>query len=95
MTRTTAALLALVLVAPSGARGQDYDPEARLAEMGITLPVPQGPSRSAFDRTVRTGNLDQRLKFRNYDRLADVSEAFNEMMEEIRTRCGEAGKHEK
>jgi enamine deaminase RidA (YjgF/YER057c/UK114 family) len=45
----------LVLATP--ATGQEYDPEARLAEMGITLPVPDGPSRSLFSRTVRTGDL--------------------------------------
>ena len=50
-------LAALALAVPGVVQGQDYDPEAKLAEMGITLPVPQGPSRSAFDRTVRTGNL--------------------------------------
>lgn len=57
--RRPAALVAvaLALSIPAAVQGQDYDPEARLAEMGITLPVPQGPSRSAFDRTVRTGNL--------------------------------------
>ena len=49
--------LALALSIPVAAQGQTYDPEARLAEMGITLPVPQGPSRSAYDRTVRTGDL--------------------------------------
>ncbi len=52
-----AVLLSAALLAPSAAAAQDYDPEARLADLGITLPVPQGPSRSAYDRTVRTGNL--------------------------------------
>lgn len=52
-----AAFTSLALLIPGASYAQDHDPEARLAEMGITLPVPEGPSRSAFDRTVRTGNL--------------------------------------
>ena len=51
------AIVGLALLVPGSATAQEYDPEARLAEMGITLPVPEGPSRSAFDRTVRTDNL--------------------------------------
>lgn len=35
---------------------ETFDPEARLAEMGVTLPEP-GPSRAAYDRAVRTGDL--------------------------------------
>lgn len=57
MPRTAVLLLLATALLPLSAAGQAYDPEARLAEMGITLPVPEGPSRSAFDRTVRTGNL--------------------------------------
>jgi enamine deaminase RidA (YjgF/YER057c/UK114 family) len=51
-------LVAAFTLAPASARAQDepYDPEARLAAMGVTLPVP-GPNRGAFDRAVRTGNL--------------------------------------
>lgn len=36
---------------------QEYDPEARLAEMGITLPVPESLRTPSFDRVVQTGNL--------------------------------------
>lgn len=57
MLRTAAAVLLAAAILPATTAAQEYDPEARLAEMGITLPVPQGPSRSAFDRTVHTGNL--------------------------------------
>jgi enamine deaminase RidA (YjgF/YER057c/UK114 family) len=44
------------LLAPSSVHAQDFDPEARLAEMEVTLPEP-GPNRGAFDRAVSTGNL--------------------------------------
>ncbi len=47
----------LFLIPTTALQAQDYDPEARLVELGITLPVPEGPSRSAYDRTVRTGDL--------------------------------------
>lgn len=57
MPRTAALLLLATALLPLSAAGQAYDPESRLAEMGITLPVPDGPSRSAFDRTVQTGDL--------------------------------------
>jgi enamine deaminase RidA (YjgF/YER057c/UK114 family) len=57
MRSCAAAIVSLALLIPGAGTAQEYDPEARLVEMGITLPVPQGPSRSAFDRTVRTGNL--------------------------------------
>ncbi len=57
MLRATAISVLLCVLLPALAAGQEYDPEARLADMGITLPVPDGPSRSAFERTVRTGNL--------------------------------------
>jgi enamine deaminase RidA (YjgF/YER057c/UK114 family) len=57
MRLCAAAIVSLAVLSPGAATAQEYDPEARLVEMGITLPVPQGPSRSAFDRTVRTGNL--------------------------------------
>ena len=50
-------VVSLALLIPGASAAQDFDPEARLAEMGITLPVPEGPSRSAYDRTVRAGNL--------------------------------------
>jgi enamine deaminase RidA (YjgF/YER057c/UK114 family) len=51
-----AACLAL-LAFPAGVTAQEtFDPEARLAALGVTLPEP-GPDRAAFDRAVRTGNL--------------------------------------
>lgn len=58
----TPALPALLLVlsvvlTPGTASAQDYDPEARLAEMGITLPVPESLRTASFDRVVQTGNL--------------------------------------
>ena len=57
MRLCAAVVVSLALLLPGASTAQEYDPEARLVEMGITLPVPEGPSRSAFDRTVRTGNL--------------------------------------
>ena len=51
------AVVCLALLVPGAATSQEYDPEARLVELGIALPVPEGPTRSAYDRTVRTGNL--------------------------------------
>lgn len=55
-------LLAAALVAPfsfpSPASAQErVDVEARLAEMGIELPVPETNRTSSFDRVVQTGNL--------------------------------------
>ncbi len=47
---------AAALSRPAAAQDAPFDPEARLAEMGVTLPVP-GPNRGAFDRAVTTGNL--------------------------------------
>lgn len=37
-------------------------------------------------REVTEGNMRYRLKFRKYDHLEDVEEAFNTMMEALRTR---------
>jgi enamine deaminase RidA (YjgF/YER057c/UK114 family) len=50
-------LAALVALGPAALAAQDYDPEARLAEMGITLPVPESLRTPSFDRVVQTGNL--------------------------------------
>lgn len=52
-------MLAIAL-APLGTEAQaapSYDPEARLAEMGIELPVPSEMRTASFDRVVQTGNL--------------------------------------
>ena len=40
--------------------------------------------------SVRDGNLDQKLKFREYDRLEDVERSFNEMMDAVRQRATKA-----
>ena len=61
MTRVTSALAftgALLIGALSAAPAwaQDYDPEARLAEMGITLPERSVEGRM-FNQAVQTGNL--------------------------------------
>jgi HAMP domain-containing protein len=40
--------------------------------------------RIAF-KEVTTGNFDHVLKFRQYDHLEDVAEAFNKMMDRVRT----------
>jgi len=61
MTRVTSALAftgALLIGALSAvpAWAQDYDPEARLAEMGITLPERSVEGRM-FNQAVQTGNL--------------------------------------
>ena len=37
-------------------------------------------------RAVRDGDLDHRLTFHDYDGLADVAQAFNEMMDAERAR---------
>ena len=55
-------LFAAALVAPfflpSPGSAQDVsDVEARLAEMGIELPVPESNRTRSFDRVVQTGNL--------------------------------------
>lgn len=49
---------ALLLLGAGGLAGQDatYDPEARLAELGITLPAPATPVAN-YVNGVRTGNL--------------------------------------
>ena len=39
---------------------------------------------AAFE-SVTNGNLDTRLKFRDYDHLTDVENAFNAMMESLRS----------
>jgi methyl-accepting chemotaxis protein len=41
--------------------------------------------KQAFEE-VRSGNLQVRLKFRSYDRLEDVAEAFNQMIASVRKR---------
>jgi enamine deaminase RidA (YjgF/YER057c/UK114 family) len=52
-------VVALILAGGLGLSAQeqgDYDPEARLAELGITLPEPPGPVAN-YVNGVRTGNL--------------------------------------
>lgn len=49
-----ALMMTLILTAPAVA--QDYDPEARLAEMGITLPE-RSVEGGMFNSAVQTGNL--------------------------------------
>ncbi|HSM05292.1 MAG TPA: RidA family protein [Longimicrobiales bacterium] len=51
-----AAVLALSAAGPASAQ-VDYDPEARLAEMGVTLPEVSSIRTPSFDRVVQTGNL--------------------------------------
>lgn len=52
------AVVALLLAAPaSPLSAQEVDPEARLAEMGIELPVRESNRTRSFDRVVQTGNL--------------------------------------
>lgn len=51
-----AASLALPLFVAAPAAAQEYDPEARLAEMGITLPERSVEGRM-FNQAVQTGNL--------------------------------------
>jgi len=43
-----------------------------------------------FDE-VKNGNLDLHLRFRGYDRLENVEQAFNGMMDSIRSRLKEKG----
>jgi enamine deaminase RidA (YjgF/YER057c/UK114 family) len=56
-----AALLALLLASlaltAAPASAQVVDVEARLAEMGIELPIPESNRTRSFDRVVQTGNL--------------------------------------
>lgn len=57
--RPAAGLLAFIVAGttlPAAASAQATDPEARLAEMGITLPVVEVRG-GAFDKAVQTGNL--------------------------------------
>jgi enamine deaminase RidA (YjgF/YER057c/UK114 family) len=56
--RAAAAAACLVLLAlPARSPAQEaFDPEGRLAALGVTLPEP-GTDRAAFDRAVRTGDL--------------------------------------
>ncbi|UCC26570.1 MAG: RidA family protein [Gemmatimonadales bacterium] len=49
--------LAAVALAAVPAASQTLDAEARLAEMGIELPVPDENRSRSFDRVVQTGNL--------------------------------------
>lgn len=58
----TVALAVLCSAGPIAAQatpneGPAPHPEARLAEMGIELPVPDGLRTQSFDRVVQTGNL--------------------------------------
>lgn len=50
--------LSLILIdhGPISATAADFDPEARLAELGVELPIPSAPVAN-YVRTVRTGNL--------------------------------------
>jgi enamine deaminase RidA (YjgF/YER057c/UK114 family) len=53
----TAALVTAIMI-PAPASSQEVpDVEARLAEMGIELPVPESNRTRSFDRVVQTGNL--------------------------------------
>lgn len=61
MQRSTLSLMLAVLTAgsvtlPASLAGQAYDPEARLAEMGVTLPERSVEGRF-FNQAVQTGNL--------------------------------------
>jgi methyl-accepting chemotaxis protein len=40
-------------------------------------------------KSVQEGNVEQPLKFRKYDKLEDLEEAFNDMMTALRTKMGE------
>jgi enamine deaminase RidA (YjgF/YER057c/UK114 family) len=56
--RAALTLALLVAAPPTFVEGQAaYDPEARLAEMGIELPVPAEMRTQSFDRVAQTGNL--------------------------------------
>ena len=39
-------------------------------------------------KAVRDGNMEQRLKFRDYDQLEDLEAAFDEMMDAVREKIG-------
>lgn len=52
----TLALLAMVAAGPLTAQEPGYDPEARLAELGIELPEPPSPVAN-YVNGVQTGNL--------------------------------------
>ena len=56
----TLGLVAMFFVASNpgtaAQEAEDYDPEARLAELGITLPIPPSPVAN-YVNGVRTGNL--------------------------------------
>jgi enamine deaminase RidA (YjgF/YER057c/UK114 family) len=55
--RSIVASMILITAFESGARAQvAYDPEARLAELKLTLPTPDAPVAN-YVRAVRTGNL--------------------------------------
>ncbi|NOZ20400.1 MAG: hypothetical protein GXP25_04845 [Planctomycetes bacterium] len=45
--------------------------------------------RNAFEE-VRKGNLEHRIKFRAYDHFEEVEDAFNNMMEALKERAGDA-----
>ena len=49
-------IILLAVSSQPGASAQTYDPEARLAELGITLPEPPSPVAN-YVNGVRTGNL--------------------------------------
>src|SRR5688572_33293945 len=49
-------LAALLLVPAASLSAQAFDPEARLKELGITLPTPDKPVAN-YVKAVRTGNL--------------------------------------
>lgn len=38
---------------------------------------------------IRNGNMDTRMRFRNYDKLDEMADEFNEMMDAIRDRMAE------
>jgi len=52
-----AALAVAAAAAPSPLAAQEVDPEARLTEMGVELPVRENNRTRSFDRVVQTGNL--------------------------------------
>lgn len=56
MTARAMCLAAALLAVPVAAAGQPSDPEAKLKEMGITLPTPAAPIAN-YVRAVRVGNL--------------------------------------
>lgn len=56
LVRPAALLAGLFLVTVAPLRGQAPDPEARLKDLGLTLPTPAAPVAN-YVRAVRTGNL--------------------------------------